>query len=96
MTVVLLALTSSGLAVHDIVFFGTNRYVGMDGYKQGTAPQTFEPLLAGVIAAICQTTLVLRASWILQSAISRWTFISILMSGVSVSLLGAMGTTGEV
>jgi hypothetical protein len=93
--VTLLALGSTGLGVHDILYASTILSSDVGVYALGTAPQAFEPLLAGVIATICQVVLILRASSIIQSAYVRWGYISVLLSGSLMGLLGSAGMAGK-
>ncbi len=92
--VTLLGLASTGLGVHDILYSSTILSADVAVYQLGTAPQAFEPLLAGVIATICQVVLTLRASSIIRSPVVRWSYICILMSGSLMGLLGSMGMAG--
>lgn len=89
--VLLLALTSAGLAAHDLLFFSTILSSDLAVYELGTAPQAFEPLVAGTIATICQTVLILRASSIIQSVYIRWAYLCILLGGALMGLMGAIG-----
>ena len=92
--VTLLALVSAGLAIHDILYFSTILSTDLGVYELGTSPQAFEPMLAGLIATICQVVLTLRASFIIRSPVIRWIYICVLLSGSLIGLLGAIAMAG--
>lgn len=79
---------------HDLLYFSTILSDDLFVYQLGTVPQTFEPILAGTIATICQVVLILRASSLIKSAFMRWAYMAVLMGGSLMGLLGAAGMTG--
>ncbi|KAM0752289.1 hypothetical protein T439DRAFT_324361 [Meredithblackwellia eburnea MCA 4105] len=91
--VLILTTMSSCISLNDLFYYGTLVENDWTTVLKGTVPEAIEPLMVGIIAAVVQVLLMLRASNVIERAAFKWAYIAFVGVTISMELVMCSITT---